>query len=804
MRQSHVSFIFALLPPVLLLVSVSVNAQTNSGKLVFHDDSRLLMINGDGTGQTILTAGGNIRDANPTYSLDGTKIAFARVSGKSNIYVMNADGTNPVAVTSDGPLPDTVGSGDPTWSPDGTKLAFVSDRNGKRRQEIWVINVDGTGLTQLTTNVQLTTDGQGPVYSKDFEPAWSPDGSRIAFSSDRAGIGNHELYVMNPDGTNAIRLTNTPNDDRFPTWSPDSQKIAFSRNGGAQPGIKIMNRDGTNEVNVISGGFGPAWSPDGTRFAFQGLDPGNGFMVAVFTVNSDGTNVVKITDNAFNCNAPAWAPSASSGIPTSKISGLVLSGNGSPVNGATLNLTGTLSRGTQSDAAGAYSFAGLPAGNYRIDVAKSGFGFNPTAVDFNNLTTDQTANFTAYVAFSISGQVNGLGGNSIFVSLSGSQSRSALTDFNGHYSFDILPAGGNYTVSINNPIWNISPASVTSNNLQSNQVVNFDAVRAKYSISGTITRLGIPKPGITVGLDNLTGNPPLTTTTDANGHYSFTGVLAGGRYMVRPVSANYLFDPQTRDYDPLDGNKTADFVALSTNHLLFTTRYVFAGEGQCNLILTVVRGGNAQGVGPITVHYATSDGTATAGSDYIAVSGDLNFPEGTSQQTITIPFLSDQIAEDPETFFVNLSNPTGEVDLGDPGSVTVVLTDPAPPSALVVATEPNSDRAIALNSTNFLAGPFKTSTPINFSSDTKTRVSFFISGVQFNACQGTNALLFEARDSQQHLDFSTVEGVYKLPGNNPYLQMTVILPQGLLYGDLSVSFMLGNLTSNKARITTQQ
>lgn len=153
---------------------------------------------------------------------------------------------------------------------------------------------------------------------------------------------------------------------------------------------------------------------------------------------------------------------------------------------------------------------------------------------------------------------------------------------------------------------------------------------------------------------------------------------------------------------------------------------------------------------------------------------------------------------------VNLSNPTGEVDLGDPGSVTVVLADPAPPIALVLATEPTSDRAIALNSTNFLAGPFKTSTPINFSSDTKTRVSFFVSGVQFNTCQGTNALLFEAKDSQQHPYSSTVEGVYKLPGNNPYLQMTVILPQGLLYGDLSVSFTLGNLTSHKARITTQQ
>jgi hypothetical protein len=281
-------------------------------------------------------------------------------------------------------------------------------------------------------------------------------------------------------------------------------------------------------------------------------------------------------------------------------------------------------------------------------------------------------------------------------------------------------------------------------------------------------------------------------------------VVAGVNYEIRPTAANYLFDPQTRGFNQLDRNKSADFIALSTNHLLFTTRYVFVGEGQCSLLLTVVRGGNAQGVGPITVRYATADGTATAGSDYTAVSGTLNFPEGTFSQTITIPLIADQVIDGPETFSISLNNPIGQVDLGDPSSVTIVLTDPAPPSALVLATQPNSDRAIALNSSNLTAEPFRLSTPINFSSDTRTRVSFFISGVQFNACQGTTSLFFEAEDSQQHHTVGTVEGVFKLRGDNPYLQMSVPLPQGLLYGDLTVSFALGNLTSNKARISIQQ
>ena len=806
MRQVQFPLMFTLLLLGPLLNCKNINAQTNAGKLVFHDtSSRLLVINADGTGQTILTNGGIIRDSNAAYSPDGSKIAFDRdISGKTNIFVMNADGTNAIAVTSDGPLPNTSSNSDATWSPDGTKLAFTSDRGGQRKREIWVINVDGSGLAQLTTNIQLTTDSQGPVYSSDTGPSWSPDGSRIAFSSTRDGLSNTELYAMNADGSNPTRLTNIANDDRYPTWSPDSQRIAFYRNGGSGIGINIMNRDGSNVVNVTHEGFTPAWSPDGTRFAYQRFDSGNGFKSAIFIINVDGTNEVKVTNNSFDCIAPAWAPTSSSPIPTSTISGHVLDGSGMPVSGATLNLTGTFGRSTQSDAAGAYAFAGLPVGNYRVDIAKSGFGFLPPSVDFTNLTADQSADFAAYVAYSVSGQVNGLGGNSIFVTLSGTQSRSVLTDFSGHYSFDILPAGGNYTVSITNPIWNISPNSFTFNNLSANQVANFDAVRATYSISGIITRLGNPKPGITVRLEDTSGFTPPEAITDANGHYSFTGVRAGGTYFVRPVGANYVFQPQTRDFSSLDGNKTADFVALSANHLLFTDRYIFAGEGQCSLLLTVVRGGNAQGVGSVTVHYATSDGTATAGSDYTAVSGNLNFPEGTFSRNITIPLMADQIVEGPETFSINLSNPTGEVDLGDPSSITVTLTDPAPPTALVLATEPNSDRAIALNATNFLAGPFKLSTPINFSSDSKTRVSFFVSGVQFNACQGTTALSFDAEDSQQHHSPSSVEGVFKLPGNNPYLQMTVILPQGLLYGDLSVTFTLGNVVSNKARITTQQ
>src|SRR5436190_23129985 len=117
MRHLRFPLILALLLPTVLLLCGSVNPQTNSGKLIFSDDfGRLLVVNADGTGQTILTSGNTLADSTPAYSPDGFKIAFSRTNSfGTNIFVMNADGTNAVAITS--AAPNTVGSSHPTWSP---------------------------------------------------------------------------------------------------------------------------------------------------------------------------------------------------------------------------------------------------------------------------------------------------------------------------------------------------------------------------------------------------------------------------------------------------------------------------------------------------------------------------------------------------------------------------------------------------------------------------------------------------------------------------------------------------------------
>ena len=129
---------------------------------------------------------------------------------------------------------------------------------------------------------------------KDGSPAWSPDGTRIAFYSERDG--NSEIYVMKADGGAVTRLTNSKADEGYPAWSPDGTRLAFMsrRNGKAE--IFTMNSDGTDQKLLVSMPRGdaidPRWSPDGSRIAFVHLPDGmNGKAAIVCTINADGTAV---------------------------------------------------------------------------------------------------------------------------------------------------------------------------------------------------------------------------------------------------------------------------------------------------------------------------------------------------------------------------------------------------------------------------------------------------------------------------------------------------------------------------------
>ena len=185
------------------------------------------------------------------------------------------------------------------WSPDGSRIAFNSDRDGD--YEIYVMNADGSGVIQLTDN--LDYDG-GPV--------WSPDGSRIAFNSDRDG--DYEIYVMNADGSGVIQLTDNFDSDRDPAWSPDGSRIAFNSNRDWGFQIYVMNADGSGVIQLTDNSansaldLAPAWSPDGSKIAFRSDRDGD---YDIYVMNADGSGVIKLTDNFDRDGGQVWSPDGS-------------------------------------------------------------------------------------------------------------------------------------------------------------------------------------------------------------------------------------------------------------------------------------------------------------------------------------------------------------------------------------------------------------------------------------------------------------------------------------------------------------
>ncbi len=243
---------------------------------------------------TLRSNSGPVFYGDPTWSPDGARIAFRETETIDEffeefldlVWVANADGSNPVKLTSEqGYFVDLA------WSPDGTKIAYAGWLDDDT--DVYVMNADGTNRVNLSNY----------LGAADRDPAWSPDGTKIAFTAFRDG--NPEIYVMGADGSNPVRLTNHPGWDVLPAWSPDGTKIAFTTQLDGNYEIYVMDADGSNLVNLTNDAgeqWDPAWSPDGTRIAFA-----NDW--DIYVMDADGSNTVNLTNSQAQEYGPAWSPS---------------------------------------------------------------------------------------------------------------------------------------------------------------------------------------------------------------------------------------------------------------------------------------------------------------------------------------------------------------------------------------------------------------------------------------------------------------------------------------------------------------
>jgi len=240
--------------------------------------------------RVVAVSGGSETSVTIDITCDASR-EFAFVGGtgpNADIYVMASTGGAVSRITT-----QQGSDADPAWSPDGSSIAFASERDGNL--EIYVMNRNSQSLARLTN-----------VAAADFQPAWSPNGARIAFVSARDG--NAEIYVMNADGSSPVRLTTHTARDADPAWSPDGSRIAFSSDRDGTSGIWIMNVDGSGLTRLTTNSLGdwqPAWSPDGTRIAFTRKAINNS---AIFIVNTDGSGITQLTKGIDNAADPAWSP----------------------------------------------------------------------------------------------------------------------------------------------------------------------------------------------------------------------------------------------------------------------------------------------------------------------------------------------------------------------------------------------------------------------------------------------------------------------------------------------------------------
>jgi Tol biopolymer transport system component len=292
--------------------------------------NQLAVINADGTGETLLTRTFRFSEGQPAWSPDATKLLYRRTP--ENPLVQNGDTwvLDVAASAKDPTLPVTqavlLRTGDeryPSYSPDGTQIAFRGDLDlaePSGDEEIYVMNADGTNVRQLTSNADF-----------DSAPSWSPDGGWILFERAPAGTfttgveaQEKDVYVMRADGTDVRRLTDSPGLDEGPEFSPDGTRIAFSSARDGQQEIYVMDADGANPRRLTDN---PARdeSPDWQALPFDGRGHQACGDASLASGGASSVLAMRVPCHVARRIAERWAQTADNGVAPTKVRGLTCS-----------------------------------------------------------------------------------------------------------------------------------------------------------------------------------------------------------------------------------------------------------------------------------------------------------------------------------------------------------------------------------------------------------------------------------------------------------------------------------------------